>query len=138
MMDLHPYKCISCGSTLVKKEGKGNAYYACPNYKKSCRGFIFNPSGPFWRVASETSEGTMYDVNEKNGKYYCSCPAGSFQKRECKHKRWVKEFYEDLPPTQEEIENSEMEKIFWDLKERGLLTQYKDYKEYKRGKWKRP
>ena len=134
MMDLNHYKCVTCGEALVRRETKKAVVYACPNWKSGdCPGFLYNPSRPSWRVASETSIGVMYDISKRYGKYYCTCPAGGFQKTECKHKRWVRENYEDLPPTKEEKEESELEKVFYDLKEKGFFKEYKNYKDYKKG-----
>ncbi len=133
MTDLLNYKCPTCRATLQKKDKKGKIIYACPNYKTSCPGFLFNPSEAYWKIASETSIGTMYDVRRKDGEYKCSCPA--LQSIDCKHKKWVRDLYEDFFLAQD-IEKSELEKTFWDMKERGHFQSYKTYEDYKRGKYK--
>jgi len=134
MTDSPQYKCLTCGETLVRRETRKTILYACPNWKSGyCPGFLYNPSIPSWRVASESSMGMMYDISKKDGKYYCTCPAGGFQKKECKHRRWVRESYENLPPTKEEKEENEIEKTFYYLKEKGFFENYKNYEEYKKG-----
>ncbi len=133
-MDIKNYKCVTCGSVLAKKEGRKGYFYVCPQYKDGCPGFIYNPSGPFWRVASETTIGTTYDVVRKKGNYSCTCPAGAWRKIECKHKKWIKKEYEHLFSKGETAE--EIEKVFYDLKEKGFFSNYKNYEDYKRGKHK--
>ena len=132
-MDLKEYKCIICEAKLTKKDTRTTPSYACPNYKTSCPGFIYNPGEGYWKIPSDTSIGLMYDVRKKSGKYSCSCP--SLQKNECKHRKRAKEYEEEYKENTEEI--SELERTFLDMKAKGFFSQYKDYNDYIGGKWKK-
>ena len=129
-LKFNDYTCLECGTRLVKMQGKFGEFYACPKWKQDgtgCRGHTFNLNSHSWKVASKTQPRVMYLVRFENGKLYCDCPASSFKKIECRHKKAIKEKYGINEST-----GKEMEETFYQMKKAGHFKDFSTFEEWQR------